>query len=270
MQILAARPSPIPLVGDPCGAGAGFPAQFIPMSATAREQSPAAAAAARRRRVMIVAGEASGDLHGADLAAQILARDPGAICSASPASGCARPACARSPAPRTSPASALPNWPRPSGTPCGVLRELKSMLRSDRPDLVILIDFAEFNLSLARRRQARRRPGALLHHAAGLGLAARPRGSHHRTHRSARRGAAVRGRNLRGRRPAGHLRRPSAARPRRSRPGSRRHAQTSRPARPRAAAHAAPGQPARRGSLSAAPDGRSGARARGRPRPHRR
>src|SRR5258708_245298 len=29
-----------------------------------------------RRRVMIVAGEASGDLHGADLAAQLLARDP--------------------------------------------------------------------------------------------------------------------------------------------------------------------------------------------------
>ena len=45
------------------------------MSATPREPTPAAAAA-RRRRVMIVAGEASGDLHGADLAAEILARDP--------------------------------------------------------------------------------------------------------------------------------------------------------------------------------------------------
>src|ERR1700674_1465793 len=34
------------------------------------------ATARPRRRVMIVAGEASGDLHGADVAAQILARDP--------------------------------------------------------------------------------------------------------------------------------------------------------------------------------------------------
>src|SRR5271157_5252006 len=33
--------------------------------------------APRRRRIMIVAGEASGDLHGADLAAEILARAPG-------------------------------------------------------------------------------------------------------------------------------------------------------------------------------------------------
>ena len=113
------------------------------------------------------------------------------------------------------------------------------------------------------RRQTRRRAGALLHHAPGLGLAARPRGPHHRAHRPARRGAAVRGRTLRGRRLTRHLRRPSAARPRRACPGSRRHAQAPRTARARATARAAARKPARRGTIPAAPDGRGGARARG-------
>ncbi|MGH7780185.1 MAG: hypothetical protein ACREQR_10195, partial [Candidatus Binataceae bacterium] len=38
--------------------------------------APAPHTGARARRIMIVAGEASGDLHGADLAREILALDP--------------------------------------------------------------------------------------------------------------------------------------------------------------------------------------------------
>ncbi|MGH7935120.1 MAG: lipid-A-disaccharide synthase, partial [Candidatus Binataceae bacterium] len=46
------------------------------MQAESATISPGPAALApRRRRIMIVAGEASGDLHGADLSGQILARD---------------------------------------------------------------------------------------------------------------------------------------------------------------------------------------------------
>ncbi|MGZ3620072.1 MAG: lipid-A-disaccharide synthase [Candidatus Binataceae bacterium] len=119
------------------------------MSATAREQSPAAAPTARRRRVMIVAGEASGDLHGADLAAQILARDPG--CDLYGIAGEQMRAAGVRALTRTEDIAGLGLAELASTIrkTLGVLRELKAMLRSERPDLVILIDFAEFNMSLA-------------------------------------------------------------------------------------------------------------------------
>ena len=118
------------------------------MSATPREPTPAAAAA-RRRRVMIVAGEASGDLHGADLAAEILARDP--ECDLFGIAGeRMRPAGVRA-LTRTEDIAGLGLAELASTIrrTLGVLRQLKAMLRSERPDLIILIDFAEFNMSLA-------------------------------------------------------------------------------------------------------------------------
>ena len=42
----------------------------------ALENRPPQRSQPRRRRIMIVAGEASGDMHGADLVREILARDP--------------------------------------------------------------------------------------------------------------------------------------------------------------------------------------------------
>src|SRR5229473_2874969 len=103
----------------------------------------------RRRRVLIVAGEASGDLHGADLAAQILARDP--KCEIFGVAGARM---------RAAGVRALINTEDIAGlgvaeltstirSTFGAFRAMRKILRSDPPDLVILIDYAEFNLMLA-------------------------------------------------------------------------------------------------------------------------
>ena len=120
------------------------------MSATLTERRHAAGASPRRRRVIIVAGEASGDLHGADLAAQILARDPG--CDVFGVAGERMRAAGVRALSRSEDIAALGLAELASTIrrTLGVLGELKSIVRQDRPDLVILIDFAEFNMSLAR------------------------------------------------------------------------------------------------------------------------
>jgi lipid-A-disaccharide synthase len=121
------------------------------MSATPREPSPIAATSApHRRRVMIVAGEASGDLHGADLASQILARDP--ACELFGVAGERMRAAGVRALTRTEDIAGLGVAELASTiwSTLGVLRELKATVRRERPDLVILIDFAEFNMSLAR------------------------------------------------------------------------------------------------------------------------
>ena len=120
------------------------------MSATPREPSTAAASPAHHRRVMIVAGEASGDLHGADLATQILARDP--ACELFGVAGERMRAAGVRALTRTEDIAGLGLAELASTiwSTLGVLRELKTMVRRERPDLVILIDFAEFNMSLAR------------------------------------------------------------------------------------------------------------------------
>jgi lipid-A-disaccharide synthase len=120
------------------------------MSATPREPSPGAVPSLRRRRVMIVAGEASGDLHGADLAAQIFARDP--ECELFGIAGERMRAAGVRALTRTEDIAGL-GFVELASTirrTLGVLRELKATVRRERPDLVILIDFAEFNMSLAR------------------------------------------------------------------------------------------------------------------------
>ena len=133
------------------------------MSATPREPAHAAAAA-RRRRVMIVAGEASGDLHGADLAAEILARDPG--CDLFGIAGERMRAAGVRALTRTEDVAGLGLAELASTIrrTLGALRQLKAMLRSERPDLVILIDFAEFNMSLAgaAKRAGQERTSLLL------------------------------------------------------------------------------------------------------------
>ena len=107
------------------------------------------------RKVMIVAGEASGDLHGGNLVREMHRIDPNIIFSGV---GGERM--------RTEGVKLLANAADMAvvgltevflklRTILGVMHRLKASLTKDRPDLVILIDYPDFNLSLARA--ARRR-----------------------------------------------------------------------------------------------------------------
>jgi lipid-A-disaccharide synthase len=102
-----------------------------------------------RRRVMIVAGEASGDLHGGELAAQILARDP--TCEIFGIAGERM---------RNAGVRALVKTEEIAGLgvaelaatfrlTLAALRQLRAIIRKSPPDLLILIDYAEFNMILA-------------------------------------------------------------------------------------------------------------------------
>jgi lipid-A-disaccharide synthase len=102
-----------------------------------------------RRRVMIVAGEASGDLHGADLAEQLRLRDP--HCELFGIAGRHM---------RAAGVRAIVNIEEITGLglselgaslwrTLGALRTLRAELHRAPPSLVILIDYAEFNMVLA-------------------------------------------------------------------------------------------------------------------------
>jgi len=105
------------------------------------------------RRILMVAGEASGDLHGADLAREILARAP--ACELFGIAGERM---------RTAGVRALVNAEEIAGLgvvelastigrTLGAMRTLRRLVKREPPDLAILIDFAEFNLIFARRLQ---------------------------------------------------------------------------------------------------------------------
>jgi lipid-A-disaccharide synthase len=119
---------------------------MCPGGETVREVS---AEPAPRRRIMIVAGEASGDLHGGDLAREIAALDPSADLF-----GIAGERM------RAAGVRALVRIEDIHGLglaelastifrTVGAYRSLRRIIRRERPDLVILIDYAEFNLILA-------------------------------------------------------------------------------------------------------------------------
>jgi len=98
---------------------------------------------------MIVAGEASGDLHGAGFAAQLLARDP--ACELFGIAGERMRAAGVRALFKTEDVAGL-GLAELSSTirrTAGALRALRKILRDDPPDLVVLIDYAEFNLMLA-------------------------------------------------------------------------------------------------------------------------
>jgi lipid-A-disaccharide synthase len=118
-------------------------------SAALHGGTSANAAAAPHKRVMIVAGEASGDLHGADFAANLLARD--SSCELFGIAGERMRAAGVRALFKTEDIAGLGLAELAStirGT-LGALRVLRKILRSDPPDLVVLIDYAEFNLMLA-------------------------------------------------------------------------------------------------------------------------
>ena len=103
----------------------------------------------RNRRIMIVAGEASGDLHGGDLARQILALDPS--CELFGIAGAEMRAAGVHANVRIEDIHGLGLTELIStiGLSLGTMRDLRRVVRTDKPDLVILIDYAEFNLVLA-------------------------------------------------------------------------------------------------------------------------
>ncbi len=104
---------------------------------------------ARTGRIMIVAGEASGDLHGADLAREILARDP--ACELFGIAGEKMRAAGVRAIVRTEDIHGLGLAELAStiGRTVGAFRMLRRIIRREKPDLVILIDYAEFNLILS-------------------------------------------------------------------------------------------------------------------------
>jgi lipid-A-disaccharide synthase len=107
------------------------------------------AAAPPHKRVMIVAGEASGDLHGADFAANLLTRDPS--CEIFGIGGERMRAVGVRALFRTEDIAGLGLAELTSTIrrTAGAWRALRRILRRDPPDLVVLIDYAEFNLMLA-------------------------------------------------------------------------------------------------------------------------
>src|SRR2546426_281419 len=115
-----------------------------------RGASAVPAAPARRARVLLVAGEASGDLHGADLLAALRARMPeitvfGIGGERLRQAGMETVADARDVA--TVGVTEVVGQLR---TLWRAYRALAHRLRDDPPDLCVLIDFPEFNLRLAR------------------------------------------------------------------------------------------------------------------------
>ena len=141
---LKARLHPDP--GDAAKLEMGVSTSIEPASLLSDRQSPHTSA---HRRVMIVAGEASGDLHGADLAEQLRLCDP--RCELYGIAGRHM---------RAAGVRAIVNIEEITGLglselgaslwrTLGALRMLRAELHRAPPSLVILIDYAEFNLILS-------------------------------------------------------------------------------------------------------------------------
>src|SRR6185369_15355135 len=107
------------------------------------------AARGRRRRVLLVAGEASGDMHGADLVTALRTLVPDVEVRGIGGAGL-RAAGMETIIDTTSISTMgfLEAGER-LGAVLRAYRAMRRLLRSDPPDLLILIDFPEFNLALA-------------------------------------------------------------------------------------------------------------------------
>jgi lipid-A-disaccharide synthase len=101
------------------------------------------------RRIMIVAGEASGDLHGADLARRLRARDPG--CEIFGIAGAEMRAAGVRPLAKIEDIAGLGLSELASTLrrALGAFRRVRAELHASPPSLLILIDYAEFNLILS-------------------------------------------------------------------------------------------------------------------------
>ena len=122
---------------------------------------------------MIVAGEASGDLHGGNLVREMQRIDPdlsfyGVGGERMKAAGVKLLADAADMA-----VVGLTEVVFKLGTILQVMHRLKTSLTKEQPDLVILIDYPDFNLPLARTARTARNKSPLLHQPPGMGLAKR-------------------------------------------------------------------------------------------------
>jgi len=106
-------------------------------------------AASRPRRILMVAGEASGDLHGANLAAAIHGLDPNVEMTG--IAGTRMRAAGVRAIINTEDIAGLGVAELAStiGRTVGAMRALRTILWRDPPDLAILIDYAEFNMILS-------------------------------------------------------------------------------------------------------------------------
>src|SRR5256712_9591939 len=123
-----------------------------------RSASAAPAAPARRYRVLLVAGEASGDLHGADLLAALRARLPDVEVFGI---GGERLREAGMETVADAGEVATVGVTEVVGRLRTLLRAYRALvrtLRAEPPDLCVLIDFPEFNLRLARAAKRARVP----------------------------------------------------------------------------------------------------------------
>ncbi|MYI99074.1 MAG: lipid-A-disaccharide synthase, partial [Gemmatimonadetes bacterium] len=127
-------------------------------------------------RIMIIAGEASGEMHGAGVVAALKARRPGIDIFGVGGERMERTGCTLvyhidrfSVMGLTEVVRHLPFIRR-------ALRRLDGLLESRRPDLVILIDYPDFNLRLARK--ARKRGIPVLYYISPQVWAWRPRRIH--------------------------------------------------------------------------------------------
>ena len=104
----------------------------------------------KKRKVMIVAGEASGDLHGGNLVREMRNLDP-ALAFYGVGGKRMRDAGVELMADAADMAVVgLTEVVFKLGKILGVMHRLKASLKKERPDLVILIDYPDFNLPLAR------------------------------------------------------------------------------------------------------------------------
>ncbi len=110
------------------------------------------AAAARTRAepdVLLVAGEASGDMHAADLVAALRRRLPGVRVRGIGGTHLRANGMDTLIDAHTLSTMGFVEARERLGVIWRAYREMRRILRDERPDLLILIDFAEFNMALA-------------------------------------------------------------------------------------------------------------------------
>ena len=131
-------------------------------------------AESRERKIMIVAGEPSGDLHASHVARQLKALCPditlfGMGGDQMEAASVKLDLHIRDSAVMgfADVVTVLPMFLRKQAY-------LKQRIREERPDVLLLVDFAEFNMPLAKFAQRHGGFGCLLHSTEGVGVACEP------------------------------------------------------------------------------------------------
>ena len=105
--------------------------------------------AVARRRVLLVAGEASGDMHGADLVTELRTLVPGVEVHGIGGARLRAAGMETLVDTATIATMGLLEARERLGAVFRAYRLMRRLLRATPPDLLVLIDFAEFNLALA-------------------------------------------------------------------------------------------------------------------------